>query len=135
MLNETTTTKTITETMHDTVFKIEKDSSFYQAYLECQDGKVVTKNVTQSESGRNLKSPKVRIENNLLNVDCESEASELFAQWKSQYIQEMSNSTRQIPVVTNELTFWQELQIRLFWILTAVVAIWIVWQLLKAKFK
>ncbi|GEJ34949.1 hypothetical protein FPN185_contig00114-0001 [Flavobacterium psychrophilum] len=44
------TTKTITETVHDTVFKIEKDSSSLKALLECQGGKIVLKNVIQTLS-------------------------------------------------------------------------------------
>jgi hypothetical protein len=58
-----THTITINETVHDTVFTIEKDSSSYKALLECQNGKVVVTNVTQAEPGRTLKSPRVRIDN------------------------------------------------------------------------
>lgn len=49
-------TITITETLHDTVFKIAKDSSSYNALLDCINGKVVLKNVIQAEPGRTLKA-------------------------------------------------------------------------------
>jgi PBP1b-binding outer membrane lipoprotein LpoB len=106
-----TKTITITETVHDTVFKIEKDSSSYRALLECQNGKVVVKAVTQAESGRSLKSPRVRVENNKLSVDCEIKKQELYAFWKSKQVKEVQVQTLRITKYINQLTFWQKLQI------------------------
>ena len=103
------TTKTITKMVHDTVLKIEKDDSFYAALLECQNGKVVVKEVLQAEPGRNLKSPKVRVENNKLSVDCEVRAQELLAHYISTH--ETNNAVKTVAIEVNKLTFWQELQI------------------------
>lgn len=133
--NETTTTKTVTERVHDTVFKIEKDSSYYEAYLECIEGKVVVKEVTKSEPGRNLKSPKVRIDNNKLQVDCEAQAYEKYLTWVSKYVEEHKDKTIQVPIVTNELTWWQQTQIKLFRILAIIVLLFIVWQILKKNLR
>ncbi len=132
--NETTTKDTITETVHDTIFKIEKDSSYYQALLDCQDGKVVVKNVSQSEPGRTLKSPKVRLRNNILQVDCEAKAQELFAKWKSTYKSKTSVITKEVPVVTNVLTWWQQTQIYLFRILAVLFLFAAMWYIIKPKF-
>lgn len=121
------TTKIIKETVHDTIFKIEKDSSSLVALLECQNGKVVIKNIVQSEPGRTLKSPKVRLSDNVLKVDCEQRAQELFAQWKDTYISQ-DTVTQLPPVITNELTDWQKLQIkffRIYLVLTILTAVWI----------
>jgi hypothetical protein len=104
-------TITITETLHDTVFKIEKDSSSYRALLECQNGKVILKNVIQAEPGRSLKSPRVRVDNNKLSVDCELNKQELYAFWKSKQVKEMEFKTIRITEYTNVLTFWQKVQI------------------------
>ena len=108
---EKTKTITIKETVHDTVFKIQKDSSSFKALLECQNGKVVVKNVTQAEPGRKLKSPKVRLENNKLNVDCELKEQELYARWKSQQVKETEVKTINTTKFVNYLTFWQKVQI------------------------
>lgn len=78
--------ETITETVHDTVFEIEADSSFYKALLECKNGKVVQKEVKNATPGKNLKAPKVTIRDNVLMIDCHAEAQKLFAQWKSKEI-------------------------------------------------
>lgn len=108
---EKTKTITITETVHDTVFKIEKDSSSFRALLECQNGKVILKNVTQAEPGRTLKSPKVRLENNKLTVDCELKKQELYAYWKSKQVKEQDVKTIRTTKFVNHLTFWQKIQI------------------------
>ncbi len=127
------TTKIIKETVHDTIFRIEADSSSYKALLECQNGKVVIKNIVQSEPGRTLKSPKVRLSDNLLKVDCEAKAQELFAQWKDSYISQ-DTVTQLPPIITNELNFWQKLQIngfRIYIVLTLLLAVWVY---IKSKF-
>ncbi|MHC0445862.1 hypothetical protein ACWA1F_10645 [Flavobacterium sp. 3-218] len=108
---EKTKTITIKEMVHDTVFKIQKDSSSFKALLECQNGKVVVKNVTQAEPGRTLKSPKVRLDNNKLNVDCELKEQELYARWKSQQVKETEVKTINTTKFVNYLNFWQKVQI------------------------
>ena len=126
------TIKTKIETVHDTVFKIEKDSSSIAALLECQNGKVVIKNIVQSESGSKLKIPKVRIRDNLLQVDCEAIAQQLFAQYKNTF--ESENKTEQLPPIeVNKLTFFQQLQIKCFWIYILITVIVAVWVFIKSK--
>ena len=132
--NNTTTEKTITETVHDTIFEIKADSSIYQALLDCQNGKVVVKEVIQAEPGRNLKSPKVRIDNNKLKVDCETRAQELFAQWKSTHVTDKVFVTKEVPIKVNELTWWQETKIRLFWIFLIIILASLTWRLIKTNF-
>ena len=128
---EKTKTITITETVHDTVFKIEKDSSSFRALLECQNGKVVLKNVIQAEPGRTLKSPKVRLDNNKLSVDCELKKQELYAHWKSKQIKEAEVKTINTTKFVNYLTFWQKVQIWLGRILLLVLVYYISRTILK----
>lgn len=133
--NETINTKTITETVKDTTFTIEKDSSSYRAELGFSDGKVVVKNVTQAEPGRNLKSPKVRIKNNQLEVDCEARAQEIIAQWKEKNQNNETITTVEVPIRTNYLTWWQQTQIYGCWFFGCIVMLALIWLLLKAKIK
>lgn len=128
-------TKTIIEAVHDTVFKTEIDSSTYKALLECRDGKVVVKEVTQAEPGRKLKSPKVRIDNDKLSVDCEARAEELFAYWKSTQVADIQYKTITVTKFTNILTFWQQFQIKGFSILLGLILLLIIWLIIKSKFK
>ncbi len=132
VVTESKINTTITQTLRDTIFKIEKDSSFYNALLECQDGKVVIKQVVSAESGRSLKSPKVRLENNQLIVDCEARAQELLAQYKDTH--EITVQTNTVIQKVNELTFWQKQQIYLFRITAGIGLLLGLWLYIKSKF-
>lgn len=123
------TKETITETIHDTLFTVEKDSSYYHALLECQNGKVVIKQVAETSSGRKLKTPKVVILDNELKVDCFAEAEQLFASWKSTFISRYKELNK--PVITNELTWFQETQIYIGRILLFVLVLWVLLKLFK----
>jgi hypothetical protein len=129
VLQKEITADTITETLHDTIFSIEKDSSFYNALLECQNGKVVIKEVTNTSSGRKLKTPKVVIQDNQLKVDCKTEAEKLFASWKDTFIK--SYKGKEIPVITNELTWFQKTQIYIGRFLLAILVLWFLLKIFK----
>ncbi|RWX03365.1 hypothetical protein [Flavobacterium cerinum] len=132
-INETVKTTTVIETIRDTVFKTEKDSSFYEAYLECVNGKVVVKKetVTPSKNGH-LQTPKVQIKDNKLSSDCEVYAQELIAKLKTK---ETTNTLKEkVPVYYKEpLTAWETVQIWFGRIFLLVIVAAIVWLLFKFK--
>ena len=115
--------KTI-EKVQDTVFVIEKDSSMYQAYIDCVNGKPVlrqsfedyqphrtTATEPKLKEGKDLKIPKVKLsKNGLLTVNCEKEAQRLFATWKEKYTAEISETQKPI-YIDKELTTWQNIQL------------------------
>jgi hypothetical protein len=131
LIQKEITNDTIIETLHDTVFSIEKDSSYFQALLECQNGKVVIKQVAETRSGRKLKTPKVTIKNNQLEVDCETEAERLFASWKDTFIKSYKEINK--PIITNELTWLQKTQIYIGRIAIGSLLIWLLLLLFKPK--
>ena len=122
---ETKTTYVKTkEKVKDTVFVIEKDSSMYQAYIDCVNGKPVlvertseyqphrtTATEPKLKEGKYLKIPKVKLSNSgLLTVNCEKEAQRLFATWKEKYTAEISETQKPI-YIDKELTTWQNIQL------------------------
>ena len=132
---ETVKTVTVTETVHDTVFKIEKDNSYYEAYLDCVNGKVVVKSekLTPSIDG-DLRPPKVDINNNRLTVDCEKHAQELLAQYKATHTNEVTIKEVAVPVPV-PLTNWQVFQLwcgRIFLLLLCITLLGLA---LKLKLK
>lgn len=111
---ETTNTITIKEVIRDTVFQTEKDSSYYKAYLECVNGKVVLKSDTQPivKPGKFLQPPKVSLKDNMLTIDCKAEAQKLFTQWKDTYTNEQKSTIQKIPyAVEKPLSWWQKTEI------------------------
>jgi hypothetical protein len=125
------TSDAIVETLHDTVFTVEKDSSFYNALLECQNGKVAIKAVTSTGSGRKLQTPKVSIQDNQLKIDCKAEAELLFAFWKSQYVKNYKETQK--PVIVNELTWFEKTQIYIGRIAILLIALYLLLLLFKFK--
>ncbi|EKT3967130.1 hypothetical protein NTJ12_002211 [Flavobacterium psychrophilum] len=124
---ETTNNAITKEVMHDTIFKTEKDSSYYRAWLECKEGKVVIKSNPITTKGNYLQPPKVIIKDNYITVDCEAEAQKLFAQWKDVYTTENHQTTITNTVeVERQLTFWQKVQIcggRIFLLLLLIIVV------------
>lgn len=133
-----------TEIVKDTVLIVEKDSSYYSAFIDCVNGKPVlvqsesqikaynAKNPSnpaaapKSKSGRSLKPPVVNIENGVLKVDCQKEAENLFFTWKETFIREWQINNKPISVPT-ELTTFQKVKLFIgnvvFWLLCATVAV------------
>lgn len=108
---ERSNTITKTEIVHDTIFKIAQDNSYYKALLDCQNGKVIVKDISVKQAGRGLKIPDVKIDNNELQVDCEARAQELLAQYKDTQVANIETKTVVVTQIKNELTGWQNFQI------------------------
>lgn len=95
----------------DTVFRIEADSSFYEALLECENGKVriVTDTIYYSKTSQPTMQrvhPKINLEDNRLTMSCEAEAQELFATWKDSYQTKTETRTKYISV-EKDTPWWQ----------------------------
>lgn len=121
-------TKTITEVVKDTIYKIEPDSSFYNAYVECVNGKPVlisnedqgyfqekvkTEKLLKPTAGKYLNIPKVNLQNGILTVNCETRAQEIFKQWKEKYISENKKEILPPVYIEKPLTWYQK---SLMWI-------------------
>lgn len=86
-----TETKEIKEIVRDTIFKIEKDSAFYKAYIDCRDGKPILTIPPTPKGGTKgiIKPLEVGLDKNgNLTIKAETKAQELFKQWKEKHIKE-----------------------------------------------
>lgn len=91
-------TVTIREVVLDTTFTTAPDSSqaVFKLVADETTGSLKVEPL-QSKPGRILNAPKVNIKDNILTVDCKSEADKLFAQWKVTYIDSVSKTTITLP--------------------------------------
>ncbi len=133
-----------TETVKDTVLVVEKDSSYYSAYIDCVNGKPIlvqsqnqisdfnkknpgqTAKLPQSKAGRSVKPPAVNLENGVLSVNCEKEAEKLFFKWRETYIKELQINNK--PVYRDKpLTTFQEVKLAIgnvvIWLLGLAVLV------------
>ncbi|MEI7487047.1 MAG: hypothetical protein WCJ72_06485 [Chryseobacterium sp.] len=128
-----TVTKTITELKRDTIIQVEADSSYYQALIECQNGKpVLMQNIAAGESkpGKNLKEPNVLLDQNgKLKITCQYLANQLKVTLKEKQILEQKLNEKIIieppRLVEKSLSWWQKLWITLGKILSAGLIIYI----------
>lgn len=126
-------TRTVETVKRDTIVKIEKDSSYYEAYIDCVNGKPVlvenekqvkdynsrnsgqTASLPKTQNGRDLKSPSVNLENGKLNVNCQKEAQKLFLSWREQYVKELQKSIvpAEPKIIEKPLTKFQKFKMQL----------------------
>ena len=133
-------TEKITVIERDTVFKTEKDSSFYHALLECQNGKVVivdktvgsghALNVPTVTKGKHLNPPKVVIKDNQLQVDCTAEAQELLAKWKETHKEKVIVKT-EIKEVERKRSWWESIMYNLGFAFFLVAILFVIHRLSK----
>jgi hypothetical protein len=108
-----TNTKEITKIVRDTVFQVDADSSYYEAYIKCVNGKPVLQETpeTKSKSGKYLKIPTAKIDGNKLLVDCYKDEEKLHKQWEEIYIKEHEQKPIYVPqnvYVDKPLNLWQK---------------------------
>lgn len=116
-----------TETVKDTILVVEKDSSYYSAFIDCVNGKpVLVESQSQisdynqksgtkatepiSKPGKDLDIPKVNLEDGLLTVNCEKKAQEIFFSWKETFIREWEITHQPSAPIEKELTTFQEVK-------------------------
>ncbi len=130
-----TETKTIKEIVRDTVIQVEADSAYYQAWIECSNGKPVIKQndpqkqITTSE-GKNLNTPAVSLDEfGRLSVQCKYLQNQLKVALKDKYILEQkTNEKTFVPppqIIEKELSWWQKLWIALGKILSGVLIVYL----------
>lgn len=133
-------TITKTETIHDTVLKTTLDSTSYKALLECQNGKVIIsqKAKISIKKGRFLAPPKIKIQDNILTVDCQAKAQELFFKWKTSYTKEhlIKNTIKpylKTQYVEKKLSYWQTSCLFMGRLFFAIISIGLLFAILRWK--
>jgi hypothetical protein len=98
----------VIETIRDTIFTVQADTASIHYHIVCDSNGIATLGIPVFQyTNRHIK-PEVRIEDNVLIVDCTTQARELYVQWKERYANYQKN---QIVTVPAELTGWQWFQI------------------------
>ena len=91
---------------HDTVISVKDsliplpaDSGLIKALLECQDGKVVVKEILEVKPGKRV-VPFFSVQNNVLTTGAKIDSSSIYFAWKETHIREsrIESSTIEKPV-------------------------------------
>lgn len=90
---------TVTEVIHDTIYQVPADTSSFIGEIKVDStGEISLVELKSTEGKSSVKKPKVKMIDNYVYVDCETEAQELFKQWKVQYKSEHSTEIKEVPV-------------------------------------
>jgi hypothetical protein len=127
-------TVTITETVRDTVVKIQPDASHIRALLECDDERqVIIRELQELQAGNHVRPPQIVIRENVLTATAEVDSFEVYLKWKQRDRQTDVIKTETVTV--NELTGWQWFQIWAGRIAFALALIWIFYKRFKTYLK
>ena len=96
---------TITE-IKDSLIPLPADSGLIRALLECQDGKVVVKEILDVKPGRRV-VPTFSIENNVLSAGAKIDSSAIYFTWKQTHIRGSKTETITIDKVVYRVTGFQ----------------------------
>ena len=117
---DTTKTSRIEYINRDSIIYL-SDSSGLRALLECDSlGQVRIKQIQNFYQGQFVK-PAVKVEHNILRVDCKVDSAKIYLTWKERNEATTTNiHTLVVPPQTNILTGWQWFQIWLCRILLII---------------
>lgn len=125
-------TREVRTIVKDTVFRIQADSTYYHAFVECVNGKPVLKETEAHKDNRNnspesgLLKPKVSLAGGNLSVECYKQAQESFKTWRETYIKEHEQTPIYIEKLIDKektLSWFQTTQIWLGRIFLGVLAL------------
>ncbi len=122
--------KTIVE--RDTIFQTKADSTFYNAWIECQNGIPILKNQTVKKTAAAKVDVAVSLDGNQLKIKATKEAEQLFAKWKEQYIKENSAKETKVPYAVEvpiykekELSWSEKLWIKIGKLSALIISVFI----------
>lgn len=133
-----TITKTVTELKRDTIVTVEADSSYYEAFIECRDGKPLLKPPTGPKpgttAGKNLQPPKAELDQyGKLKISCHYLQNQLKITLHEKHILEQKLAEKTIVppphLIEKQLTWWQKLWLFLGKILTSALVLFILYKI------
>ncbi|WP_267402791.1 MULTISPECIES: hypothetical protein [unclassified Chryseobacterium] len=127
-------TKEVLTIVKDTIFRTEADSTYYNAFIECINGKPVfrsseiseNESIQRDKSYKGLLPPKVSLVNGNLSVQCYNQAQEFFKTWRETYSKEHEQTPIYIekPIYKAQpLSWFQQTQLWLGRIFLALLAL------------
>ena len=90
----------------DSLIPLPADSGLIKALLECQDGKVVVKEILETKPGKRV-VPFFSVQNNVLTTGAKIDSSSIYFAWKETHIRESRIESRTIEKPVYKVTGFQ----------------------------
>ena len=118
----------------DSLIPLPADSGLIKALLECQDGKVVVKEILSIKPGKRV-VPFFSVQNNVLTTGAKIDSSSIYFAWKETHIRESRIESRTIEKPVYKVTGLQNFLIWSGGIAWAIIAILVGINLVRMYFK
>lgn len=118
----------------DSLIPLPADSGWLKALLECQDGKVVVKEILEAKPGKHV-VPFLSLQNNILTAGAKIDSSSIYFAWKETHIRESRIESRTIEKPVYKVTGFQNFLIWSGGIAWAIIFILVGINLVRMYFK
>jgi hypothetical protein len=118
----------------DSLIPLPADSGLIKALLECQDGKVVVKEILEAKPGKRV-VPFFTVQNNVLTSVAKIDSSSIYFTWKETHIRESRIESRTIEKPVYKVTGLQNFLIWSGGIAWAIIFILVGINLVRMYFK
>ena len=118
----------------DSLIPLPADSGLIKALLECQDGKVVVKEILEAKPGKRV-VPFFSVQNNVLTTGAKIDSSSIYFAWKETHIRESRIESRTIEKPVYKVTGLQNFMIWSGGIAWAIILILVGINLIRMYFK
>ena len=118
----------------DSLIPLPADSGLIKALLECQDGKVVVKEILEVKPGKRV-VPFFSVQNNVLTTGAKIDSNSIYFAWKETHIRESRIESRTIEKPVYKVTGFQNFLIWSGGIAWAIIVILVGINLVRMYFK
>ena len=118
----------------DSLIPLPADSGLIKALLECQDGKVVVKEILSIKPGKRL-IPFFSVQNNVLTTGAKIDSSSIYFSWKETHIRESRIESKTIEKPVYKVTGFQNFLIWSGGIAWAIIVILVAIKLIRFYLK
>ena len=122
--------RTETVIQHDTITTVKDslipqpaDSGLIRALLECQEGKVIIRQIEEISPGKKV-VPFIDLKNNVLTAGAKIDSSSIYFAWKETHIRELKIQLKIIEKPVYKVTSFQNFLIwsgKIFWVILLLV--------------
>jgi len=118
----------------DSLIPLPADPGLIKALLECQDGKVVVKQVLELKPGKRV-VPFFSVQNNVLTTGAKIDSSSIYFAWKETHIRESRIESKTIEKLVYKVTGFQNFLIWSGGIAWAIIVILFAIKLIRSYIK
>jgi len=126
---------------HDSLIRIPADSSAITALLACTDengkltkDKVKLMQIVNYQAGKRTGIPQIMIRDNYIESKCKVDTMSLVHHWLEKHVNRYVKTSRTTVQKVNVLRWWQTLWIRVGQIVTGILAVILLWYILRKAF-